>query len=167
MAPVMNTPGGTTTRPPPCALHAAIASRMAAVASTSPPATAPWSVIRQSRSGNEGGWIRFSMVSSAVQGSLAGAAAAVASAVGCAAPALAAGGAEQLPSSGSIRQPRAEDLFMVSIEQLCAVTACTRRRHGSVYFEPSALAPGLLLAIVTRGARNGRSERPYPSFAAR
>src|SRR5262249_1665228 len=104
--------------------------------SRSPPATAPWSVIRQSRFGNVGGWIRLAMVASVAQGSLA-VSSVVAVAVGSATRAVRDGGAEQLPSAVSIRQPGTEKRLMSSIEQWgqrLPMTACTRPWRGSVYF---------------------------------
>src|SRR5438067_6550147 len=51
-------PAGTTTRPPPAALQAAIALRIASVESDLPSATAPKLVILKSRAGNFGGLMR-------------------------------------------------------------------------------------------------------------
>ena len=58
MGPVSQRPSGTTTRPPPAAAHAWMATRNAAVQSVVPSPTAPWSVMRTSRSGNVGGMMR-------------------------------------------------------------------------------------------------------------
>src|SRR5258708_16047704 len=59
MAPVQYEPAGTTTRPPPDLLHAAIASRKASVQSLAPSPTAPYFEIIKSRRGKLGGLIRF------------------------------------------------------------------------------------------------------------
>src|SRR5581483_3800312 len=58
MAPVRKRAAGTTTRPPPAAEQAWMASRIAVVQSFLPPASAPYLVMGNSRSGNLGGWIR-------------------------------------------------------------------------------------------------------------
>src|SRR6516164_6342738 len=58
IAPVMNVPPGTTTRPPPAAWQAAIAARNALVLSAWSSPTAPKAVTSKSRAGNVGGLIR-------------------------------------------------------------------------------------------------------------
>src|SRR5262245_28806021 len=59
IAPVRKVPAGTTTRPPPAALQAAIALRNAAVQSALPSPLAPYEVIAKSLAGNVGGTMRL------------------------------------------------------------------------------------------------------------
>ena len=73
IAPVSHAPGGTTTRPPPALLQAAIAWVTAAVQSVFPPGIAPNSVMAKSRFGNVGALMRAA-ISSAVRHETASAA---------------------------------------------------------------------------------------------
>src|ERR1700748_1763584 len=59
MAPVRNSPSGTTTRPPPLSAQASIARAIASAQSVLPSATAPNFVMTKSRRGNFGAWMRF------------------------------------------------------------------------------------------------------------
>src|SRR4030095_121590 len=69
MAPVRNTPGGTTTRPPPAAWQASIALLMASVQSVAVLAAAPYLVIKKSRAGKAGALIRARIFGTSSQGS--------------------------------------------------------------------------------------------------
>src|SRR5262252_9140090 len=71
-APVMNSPLGTTTRPPPLPAHSATVLRMASVQSKALSPTAPNRVMSKSRSGKTGGLIRARIRSTSDQGSGAG-----------------------------------------------------------------------------------------------
>src|SRR5437764_11476219 len=76
MAPVDQVPAGTVTRPPPAALHAAIALPNAAVLSELP-GFAPKLVMGKSFAGNVGGMIRARIVGTRSHGLLLAASAAV------------------------------------------------------------------------------------------
>src|SRR3954447_9735893 len=67
-APVRKVPAGTTTRPPPAALQAAIALAIGAVQSVVPSPTAPKAVIGKSRAGKVGTVMRATIMSARAQG---------------------------------------------------------------------------------------------------
>src|SRR5689334_8298649 len=69
MAPVRNSPLGTSTRPPPLLLHAAIALAKASVQSVLLSPTAPNLVMANSRLGKVGGLMRDRILGSSDQGS--------------------------------------------------------------------------------------------------
>src|SRR6187455_1661940 len=71
IAPVRNTPSGTTTRPPPALAAASMAARMAAVESALPSGLPPKRVKSKSRFGNFGDWILARRAGRAAQGSSA------------------------------------------------------------------------------------------------
>src|SRR6266446_713396 len=61
MAPVRNSPAGTTTRPPPALPQASMALRKASVQSVLPSAFAPKPITEKSRAGNVGALMRAKM----------------------------------------------------------------------------------------------------------
>src|SRR6185295_12519598 len=72
MAPVRNSPSGTTTRPPPALLHAEIARAKASVQSARAFPTAPNLVIEKSLLGKIGALMRRRILRASIQGSPAG-----------------------------------------------------------------------------------------------
>src|SRR5438552_17344532 len=71
IAPVRNSPAGTTTRPPPALLHASMALANASVQSALPFAAAPNLVIGKSRAGKTGALMRARIWEACDQGSSA------------------------------------------------------------------------------------------------
>ena len=71
IGPVRNTPCGTSTRPPPFVLHAAIASPNAAVQSVMPSPRAPNFVTSTSVCGITGAWTRATIASAVSHGATA------------------------------------------------------------------------------------------------
>src|SRR5438309_10978473 len=71
IAPVRNSPAGTTTRPPPALLHASMALANASVQSALPFAAAPNLIIGKSRAGKTGALMRARICEACDQGSTA------------------------------------------------------------------------------------------------